>query len=186
MNREEKAQVNRVRRSRSLPLTGNQHGPLIERLALPRNWTVPDLTAAMARECGHSMLWEPLPHGVPTDLCGMEFVRGHQRLVFHQPATRPLHRRVIAHAAAHVLLGHSAAIEVEPAMTAIALATGLARGTTAEMRVLLASAAFHSAEVEADVLAELMLDRSANGRDGSSSCRHGTDPSRVPHCDAHQ
>ncbi len=178
--------MNRVRR-RSLPRMGNQHDRLIERLALPRDWTVPDLTAAMARECGHSMLWEPLPHGAPPDLCGMEFVRGHQRLVFHhRPVAPPLYRRVIAHAAAHVLLGHSEVIEVEPAVAAIALATGLARGTTVEMRMLLASTAFQNAEAEAEALAELMLDRSANGRDGSSSRRHRTDPSRGPHCNARQ
>lgn len=144
-----------------------------DRLALPKGWTAEDLSAALAREWG-TVVWLPLPDGLPPDVCGLHFIGPHGRVVFHQrPASPARYRWLLAHAAAHMVLDHCVVL-ARPAAGSMLTELGSGDGVTADSSP--DHAAFAHAEQEANMLADLLLARSARGR------RHASG-SRCPHAE---
>jgi hypothetical protein len=139
---------------------------LLDGLDLPTDWTISDLTASLERRWGCGIVWQALPPAAEPDLCGLHLTRQHHRVVFHrQPTDRSPLRHVIAHAAAHLLLGHDHNSTVTPQLAAMLL-------TGATVDDELARSAGRSSpsdsdsdrdEREADRLADLMMTRTSAG-----------------------
>lgn len=78
---------------------------LADELALPKEWTVAELTSALERILGYRIVWLALPQSAPLGLCGLRIPRPHDALVFHRAAEDPAGlRRALAHTAAHLLI----------------------------------------------------------------------------------
>jgi hypothetical protein len=94
----------------------------------------------------------------------LQFVRQHDRVVFHRAADPAFRRRVIAHAAAHLLLDHAGVTGAVP-QVAVTPLTGIASGngiTAEHIRTSLSSAAADDhVEAEAAILTDLLVTRSA-------------------------
>ncbi|WP_280413015.1 MerR family transcriptional regulator [Nocardia asiatica] len=135
----------------------DMHG-LVDRLALPRDWTTADLSASLEREIDRSVVWLPLREQMG-GWCQLAFARQHDWLVFYRHSPKPmLNRAVMAHAAAHLLLHddgrHFTPTEMATLLTGIDSPNGI---TTAEMRRLFDSATAEHAEIEATMLADLLI-----------------------------
>ena len=98
-----------------IPRPRRRHIRLAAAMALPPDWTVPDLTASVEAVMGYRVVWLALPPDAPIGLCGLEFRRSDDVVVFHRHVATPANlRRVLAHAAAHLLLQHREGYPVVP------------------------------------------------------------------------
>jgi DNA-binding transcriptional MerR regulator len=130
---------------------------LVERMALPQKWTAVDLAMSLERERGHGVVWVSWPEGVPPGWCGLQLIRQHDRIVFHRRTAEPaLHRSALAHAAAHLLLGH---YDVKPVEVFVKHVIGSdSNGSTEpDPRMSLDNAAADLVETEAAILADLLV-----------------------------
>jgi hypothetical protein len=136
---------------------------LARHLALPRRWTVDDLTAALERECGRAVVWLPVPQDFPHQLCGVH-LSGPRAMVlcYRQSANAATGRRQYAHAAAHLLLDNGRPVHGVPQVAAALVSGDQADGEETDDLL---------AEREADYLATIIL-RSPMRRatPGASQC----------------
>ncbi|WP_280384283.1 hypothetical protein [Nocardia wallacei] len=122
---------------------------------------MPDLTKSLERERKQTIVWMPLPEHAPSGLCGLEFYRRDTAVVFHQRSADPSHyRRVIAHAAAHMLLDHNRDSAVAPVVAA-ALLTGEGDDVidAQDIESIFPGEERRRAEAEAEELASFLLEQ---------------------------
>ncbi len=122
---------------------------LVARLALPEAWTVEDLTDALGRECGTTIVWVPVPPGFPHELCGVHLSGRDVTVLCYRESDEPsASRQAHAHAAAHHLLDNGLEVHGVPQVL-----DALVSGSSADEAKVDAA----RAECEADHLAAMIL-----------------------------
>lgn|GEM_PF-4326535 len=147
---------------RESPPIQRQFQSIVDRLALPRRWTVSDLSMSLACEWGYRVVWVPLPDDIAPGLCGLQLFGRFDRVVLYRPAATPSqHRRVIAHAAAHLLLDHTRnefVVLPDTLRTGLVIAGG--GETAASLSALPDGTVDDHDEDDADGLADLLVEQS--------------------------
>ncbi|WP_157129148.1 hypothetical protein [Nocardia amamiensis] len=87
--------------------TRSRFEEIVDRLALPEDWSVEEFFASLERVRGRRIIRRPLPANLPVGLCGLWLARPDDDVVLHRLSEDPTQERhVIGHEAAHMLLGH--------------------------------------------------------------------------------
>ncbi|MER8182008.1 hypothetical protein [Kitasatospora sp. NPDC094015] len=137
---------------------------LLDRIDVPRPFTVEKLVAKIAADRGRPLRLLPLParsNAAEVGICGMWVAFGTVDHVYHSVVTSPIHQtHIVLHELSHILLGHRQSGEpdpselqqlfpdLDPAMAARLLARGRSEATTEQEREteLLASLIWHRFE----------------------------------------
>lgn len=95
-------------RRRKPPSTRSRVESVVERLAVPDDWTVAEFLTELERVRGRRIVRMPLHDEAPVGLCGLWLELPDHDLVMHRQADDPIQERhVVGHEAAHMLLGHA-------------------------------------------------------------------------------
>lgn len=134
---------------------------LVDRLQLPREWTVDELVTSVERMRGRRIVRSRLPDSVPVGLCGLWLARAKDDVVLYRESSDPMmERHVVAHEVAHMLLGHGR--KTSPRQLATLLVGGdvereLGSGASLVQTARGAGAYDDIFEYEAELLATLIL-----------------------------
>lgn len=145
--------------------TRSRFEEIVDRLALPEDWSVEEFFASMERMRGRRIIRRPLPANSPVGLCGLWLARPDDDVVLHRLSSDPtLERHVIGHEAAHMLLGHGH--RASPAQLA-RLLMGIDLDCEVDGSMVRAASAANGYasrdEYEAEMLATLIMTRARRG-----------------------